>query len=525
MPNIYQVAMFHAQRRPTTVAVQDGAYHLTYLQLGARARALAAWLASHGVRRGDRVAVVAENSVDYIALMHATAVGGFILVPVNTRYRAEELAFLVNDCSPTVVIYDHVFEDLVRGARTKVLSPGPLHWEAGFPKRVTGQLATQDLDVVESRSGQVEDDEIAMIIYTSGTTSAPKGAMLTHANVAWNAINHLIELGIDDTSRTLLVTPLFHIAGYGVLNGAVLYAGGTMHVVSKFDAQVVLDAIRIARPTHLFLLATMWVALTDHPAFASFSVPSVKYIQAAGATISTWRQNQIRRAFPGAEFGFGFGMTETCVTTIKNRFTQEIATHPGSLGYCWRHVAYRLVDQDGNVLQDQRGPGELQIKGPTVFKGYWKQPERTAEVLSKDGWLSTGDLMRFDEDGFAYFVGRVKDMVKTGGENVAAAEVEDCLLEHPNVSEAAAFGLPHEYWGEELVAAVLPVTGQVVDGDALREWCKERISSFKVPKRIFIVDNFPLSSSGKVQKFRLRERFAQPPSLTIGVGSDLGGGS
>jgi acyl-CoA synthetase (AMP-forming)/AMP-acid ligase II len=200
-------------------------------------------------------------------------------------------------------------------------------------------------------------------------------------------------------------------------------------------------------------------------------------------------------------------MTESCVTTIKNRYTHEILDHPGSIGYLWRHVAHRLVDETGQVLADQRGPGELQVKGPTVFKGYWNQPELTAATLDADGWLHTGDLFRFDDEGFAYFMGRSKDMIKTGGENVAAQEVENCLVGHPDVREAAAFGVPHERWGEELVAAVVPIEGRQPDTEALRTHCRESLSGFKVPKRIFLVDSLPHSSSGKVQKFKLRQGF------------------
>ena len=251
----------------------------------------------------------------------------------------------------------------------------------------------------------------------------------------------------------------------------------------------------------------MWVSLTDHPVFSEQNMQFVSYVQTAAAPLGEWRQELIRKVFPRAEFGWGFGMTESCVTTIKNRYTDEILKHPGSIGYLWRHVSYRLVDESGAVLADQRGPGELQVKGPTIFKGYWNQPELTAQVLDKDGWLHTGDIIRLHDDGFAYFMGRSKDMIKTGGENVAAIEVENCLAGHPDIREAAVFGLPHEYWGEELVAAVVPVAGREPDIEQLRERCRAALSGFKVPKRIFVVDSLPQSSSGKVQKFVLKQRY------------------
>lgn len=503
MPNIYQTAMFNAERHPNKIAMSDGAQSLTFAQLGRRARALAAHLRGLGVTPGDRVAAMWHNSLDYVALLHASAIGGFSVVPVNTRYGVRELAFLVDDCAPQVVLYDVSFTEMIEQVRAGGSSD--IRWLTSFPADAADDAS---LGPVERRHGCVADDDVAIVMYTSGTTSTPKGAMLTHGNLAWNAINYMIELGIDEKARSLLATPLFHIGGFGVINGPILYAGGGMHVLPRFDVQSVIDALVSQQPTHLFLLSAMWVSLTDHPGFAEMSMPFVSYVQTAAAPLGEWRQALIRKVFPNAEFGWGFGMTETCVTTIKNRYTSEILEHPGSIGYLWRHISYRLVDDNGVVLPDQRGPGELQIKGPTVFRGYWNQPELTAQVLDVDGWLKTGDIIRLDDDGFAYFMGRSKDMIKTGGENVAAIEVESCLSGHPDIREAAVFGLPHEYWGEEIVAAVVAVDGRVPDVEALRERCRQQLSGFKVPKRIFVVNALPQSSSGKVQKFLLKERYA-----------------
>lgn len=504
MPNIYQVAMFNAERYPDKVAVSDERQALSFCQFCARARALSAYLKGLGVQPGDRVAIMTPNSIDYLALLHATAVGGFSLVPVNTRYGAAELRYLLDDAQPTVCIVDPAYRPL----REQIESEGGLNsavqWLEHLPESLPDHRAD---DPVQHRFGRVGDEDVAIIMYTSGTTSAPKGAMLTHGNLSANAVNYIMELGIDANSRSLLATPLFHIGGFGVVNGPILYAGGSLHVVPRFEADAVMDALRLYQPTHVFLLSAMWVGLTDHPEFKALSLPGAQFVQTAAAPLGQWRQDLIRTVFPNAEFSWGFGMTESCVTTIKNRYTQEILEHPGSIGYLWRHVQYRLVDADGKVLPDQRGPGEMQVRGPTVFKGYWRQPELTAQVLDADGWLHTGDLIRVDDEGFAYFMGRSKDMIKTGGENVAALEVENCLASHTDVREAAAFGLPHEYWGEELVAAIVPANGREPDVEVLREFCREKLSGFKVPKRIFIVDSLPQSSSGKVQKFLLRQRY------------------
>jgi len=504
MPNIYQVAMFNAERHPGKIAVSDDQRQLSFAQLCARARALAGYLAGLGVVHGDRVAVMTANSIDYLALLHATAVGGFIVVPVNTRYGLHELEHLVRDAEPKVCLYDTVHQALVDAfIHEDRLSTQPI-WLNALPDSLPDPPST---DPVARRFGVVDADDVAILMYTSGTTSVPKGAMLTHGNLSANAVNYIMELGIDAQARSLLATPLFHIGGFGVINGPILYGGGSLHVLPRFDIAVVIQALIAYQPTHVFLLSTMWVGLTDHPEFGTHVLPSVRFVQTAAAPLGEWRQALIRRVFPNAEFSWGFGMTESCVTTIKNRYTHEILAHPGAMGYVWRHVQYRLVDADGKMLDDQHGPGALQVRGPTVFKGYWKQPELTAQVLDAQGWLHTGDIIRIDADGFAYFLGRSKDMIKTGGENVAALEVENCLTGHTDVREAAVFGVPHEYWGEALVAAVVPALGRSPDVDALRAHCRAHLSGFKVPKRIFIVDALPLSSSGKVQKFRLKEQF------------------
>lgn len=509
MPNIYQTAMFNAERQPGKVALSDDRLELTFDQLCQRARALSAYLQGKGVQHGDRVAVMLHNSIDYIALLHATAVGGFCIVPVNTRYGAAELSFLINDCRPKVVIYDSDFTDLVTQARNNLADAGQGAGQTAWLDHLPADLPDDSrLGPVERRFGTAEDDDVAIIMYTSGTTSTPKGAMLTQGNLSANAVNYIMELGIDASARSILATPLFHIGGFGVVNGPILYAGGSLHILPRFDTDAVIDVLDRQRPTHLFLLSAMWVGLTDHQRFGALNMPYVTFVQTAAAPLGEWRQALIRKVFPNAQFSWGFGMTESCVTTIKNRYTSEIANHPGSIGYLWRHVQYRLVDDGGAVLPDQRGPGELHVKGPTVFKGYWNQPELTAQVLDKNGWLRTGDIIRLDDEGFVYFMGRSKDMIKTGGENVAALEVENCLAGHTDVREAAAFGLPHEYWGEELVAAVVPAKGKEPDIEALRAHCRSALSPFKVPKRIFVVDSLPQSSSGKVQKFRLKEKYS-----------------
>ncbi|MET3662859.1 class I adenylate-forming enzyme family protein [Aquamicrobium ahrensii] len=502
MPNIYQSAMFNAERFPGKIAVSDAVTKLDFGQFCRRARALAKYLESFGVRRGERVAIMGDNSIDYLALMHATAITGFILVPVNIRYNVDELLYLIDDCEPKVLLIDAALSKISESIADK------LSGRVVVLHSLPDDLPDPDLPALTTRFGDVEDGDVSLILYTSGTTSRPKGAMLTHGNLVWNAINYIVELGINETARAILATPLFHVGGFGVVNGPVLYAGGSLHILPRFEPASTMATLMEVQPTHLFLLSTMWVGLTDMKDFTTHRISSVTFVQTAAAPLGEWRQEHIRQVFHNAEFSWGFGQTESCVTTIKNRYTHEIMSHPGSTGYFWRHFSYRFVDEQRRLLEDQKGPGILEIKGPTIFSGYWRQPDLTRETLTSDGWLHTGDIIRIDEDGFAYFLGRSKDMIKTGGENVAALEVENCLARHESVMEAAVFGVPHEYWGEELVAAVVAAAGCTVDAGELRDFCRQHLAGFKVPKRIFIVDGLPHSSSGKVQKFMLKEKIS-----------------
>lgn len=501
MPNIYQSLTYQALRQPDAVAVIDGETTFTFPAFAEYVRKYAACLAQAGIQRGDRVFAMLENSADYLALYHATAITGFILVPVNVRLSAREVAWMVGHCEPKIVLYDPRNAESAEAVRADC--DVNVQWIAIGDVPV--DQSVPDFDPQIAQSGSVEDDDVALIIYTSGTTSLPKGAMLRHAGLVWNSINYQIELGINKDCRAVLAAPLFHIGGYGVINGPILAAGGQLSMLSRFESEAIIAHLQTYTPTHLFLLSPMWVSLTDYPGFGELRFPDVRYVQTAAAPLAEYRQELIRKVFPNAEFGWGFGLTEACVTIFKNRTTAEILSHPGSVGYRWPHFSYRLVDEEGQILTDPSAEGALEIKGPTIFAGYWNDEETTRSVLLPDGWMRTGDLIRFDKDGFAYFVGRSKDMVKTGGENVSALEVEIGILEHPDVSEAAAYGVPHDYWGEELRTAVVAVPGRTIDVEALHQFCRGRLTGFKIPKKITVVEALPKSSSGKIQKFKLKD--------------------
>lgn len=509
--NIYQTLGWHARRRPAKPAVLDRSRTFTFTDLIGLVRSIALTLEGAGVERGDRVAVLADNCIETIALLHATALTGFILVPVNTRYSAEELRYVLEDSEPRLVVHAPEYGRLLAQALKDLPSVTPSRLDLAALAGSAGECTTsswRDRLGFEAWSyGSVEGDDVAMLIYTSGTTSRPKGAMLTHANLIWNSINYIMESELRSTHSAILATPLFHISGFGVMHGPLLHAGGTLFVVDRFSPQRIIEVLQAFKPSHMFLVSAMWVQMTENPSFLSSQFPDLTFVSTAAGPLSDARQAIVRKAFPNAQFGWGYGMTESCVTTIKSQCTDELDQHPGTLGYGWRHVRYRLVDESGRPLDTLVGTGELQVKGDVVFKGYWKNPEATREARGDDGWLRSGDLFEFDDEGFAYFRGRSKDMIKTGGENVAAQEVETCLVQCPGVRDAAAFGLPDDHLGEMLAVAIETVEGMAPSEESVKAFCRVRLAGFKVPKKVFFVDRLPRSSSEKPQKHKLVEMF------------------
>ncbi|MDF2370749.1 MAG: class I adenylate-forming enzyme family protein [Rhizobiaceae bacterium] len=508
--NIFQTLNWHAGRRPEKPAVCDKDRCLNFQELVDMTQGIAARLDGDGIGFGERVVILSDNCIETIAFLHATALTGCIMVPANTRYAADELRFLLEDSASALVLFGTAHRDLLNAALVG-LATKPRTAEIGdycaMPTAASIAKWREHKGFEHADYGCIATDDVAMLIYTSGTTSRPKGAMLTHGNLLWNSINYIMESELHHTHSAIVATPLFHISGFGVLHGPLLHAGGTLFIIDRFSSEAVTGALKTFLPSHLFLVSAMWVKMTEDEGFLAQTYPETTFISTAAGPLSEARQTSIRDRFPNAEFGWGYGMTESCVTTIKSQRTAELEGHPGTLGYGWRHVQYRLVDEAGTVLEPIGNSGELQVRGPVVFKGYWNNEEATAEAIIDGGWLKSGDLFRFDEDGFAYFIGRSKDMVKTGGENVAAQEVEQAVIRCPGVLDAAAFGVPDDHLGEMLCVAIETVAEANLSETAVRDFCRTQLAGFKVPKRVHFVDALPRSSSDKPQKFKLTEMF------------------
>ncbi|MBN9739150.1 o-succinylbenzoate--CoA ligase [Pseudonocardia sp. P1] len=482
-------------RDPEAVALVDAATdeQTTYGELERRIGGRAAALRALGVRRGDRVALLGLNSVDYLEILFAVARAGAVAVPINYRLSAPEVGYIFDDARPTVVVHDATFAPLAKAAAEK--------------SACTGLQLVEDIalhaDTDPFGGETVGTDDIAMLMYTSGTTGRPKGAMITHGNLEWNAVNMLTSAeGLRPADTTLAVAPLFHIGGLALFTLPLLYAGGTVVVASQFDPRQVLDIIASQKITVHFMVPAMWAAMSQVPDFDSHDLSHLRYLLCGGAPcplpVIEFYESK------GLTFVEGFGMTELAPAALVLE-AAFVRSRAGSVGRPFLHVDVRIVDErDEDVLPGE--VGELVLRGPNVFAGYWGLPEATAEAM-RGGWFHSGDLARRDDQGFVTLVDRKKDMIISGGENVYPIEIEQVLHRHPDVADVAVIGAPDPQWGEMIVAVIVPTPQTTVDGDQVIAFCRERIAHFKCPRRVEVVDELPRNATGKLLKRELRTRF------------------
>ncbi|TQM78815.1 fatty-acyl-CoA synthase [Saccharothrix saharensis] len=465
-----------ARMSPDRVAIVHSGQELTYAELAERVTRLAHRLRADGVRRGDRVAYRGPNHPSFVETMFAAHVLGAIFVPVNFRLAPPEVDHVLADSSPSVVV-DVGTPEAAR------------EYERG--------LADSPADPIDE---PVDPDDVALILYTSGTTGRPKGAMLTHANLIWNTYNLLVSMDITGSERTLVSAPLFHVAALAQTLLPTFLKGGTAVITSSWDVDRVYDLIERERITYAFGVATMYADLVASPRWATADLSSLRHLLCGGAAVP----DSLIRAYQerGLTFCQGYGLTETApgATALE---AAESVRKVGSAGVPVFFGEVRVVRADGvDARVDE--PGEVLVRGPNVTPGYWRDPAASAAAFLPDGWFRTGDVGRFDADGHLHVVDRLKDMFISGGENVYPAEVENALVEHPDVVEAAVVGVPDPRWGEVGRAFVRPASGRGPTRDELRAFLLPRLAKYKVPVHFDLVDHLPRTASGKVRKAALR---------------------
>jgi fatty-acyl-CoA synthase len=490
-----------ARMNPDTVAMATDAESLTYAELAARVEATARHLRELGVSAGERVAYLGPNSVDTFVCFFATARLSAVFVSLNTRLAAPEIGYMLQDSAPAVLVHGPECADLAHAAAPGAHGVKHVLTVAEL-REATASVRRRDSVAVPWPDHLVDLDDPVLILYTSGTTGRPKGAVLTHGNITWNTVNQLAHIDVLSSDVALCVAPLFHVTGLGQVSMPTLLKGGTVVVVPKFDPGAFLALVERHRATSFSAVPTMLQMMCDHPDWAEADLSSLRYVLYGGSQV----EQRVAQAWldRGVVLQQGYGMTEAAPGVFM-ALPHGATARPTSPGVPHFFTDVELLTSDGTHLAGP-GQGELLVRGPHVFSGYWQRPEETQTVLSADGWYHSGDVVRIDDDGWAQVVDRVKDVIISGGENIYPAEVEAAIAELADVIAAAVVAVPDPKWGEVGCAYVVRRPGTDLDELALRAHLDQRLARYKIPRYLEFLEELPTNATGKVLRAALREQ-------------------
>ncbi|WP_084397168.1 class I adenylate-forming enzyme family protein, partial [Henriciella aquimarina] len=513
-----QAFLAHCEVGGEAIAIRYFDRLISYGELDEMSSHFAAWLIRSGAVQGDRIFILLQNVPQFaIAALGAWKAG---LIPVlgNPMYRQDELGKLMADCEPSVILCHPsqrpAFE-AVAGERTILTTTAGAMQSRGDPRSIPADEPDETDAFMAILGTQAHEGSLceritsdpALLLYTSGTTGVPKGAMLTASNLSYNAAVAQRWFAVDGDARLLSIAPLFHITGFSLNLCLALSAGASLILTHRFRPDVVMDAIREWKPTFTVGASTAFIALMNEPGVSPADFDSFHSIYSGGAPISPSLATRFEEEL-GHRLHTSFGMTETTAQTHLAPFEADIPVDPETgalaIGVPVCGVDARIVDKDGKPC-GLREPGELLVRGPQVMTGYWRKPEETAETLA-DGWMHTGDIGLMDEAGWFYLVDRKKNMISASGFKVWPREVEDVLYRHEAVREAAIVGAPDEYRGETVHAFVSLRAGQAVTEAALIAFVRERLAAYKCPRKIHFVDELPKTPSGKIMHYQLADR-------------------
>ncbi|GAA1241169.1 acyl-CoA synthetase [Prauserella halophila] len=503
-----------ASRTPHRVAIRFADRTWTYAELDAAVTRAAAHLLSLGLRHGDRVAAYGKNSDAFLIGFLACARVGLVHVPVNYNLTGDELAYLITQSGSRMVLTDPALRSNLDALDLPVERILPLRDapdDSLLAVASTGDAA--DLDAADPDAAldaqlatPVADTDLAQLLYTSGTTSKPKGAMMTHRALVHEYLSCIVDLDLSADDEPLHVMPLYHSAQLHVFLMPWLAVGATNTIVETPDPADILRRMADDRHGAFFAAPTLWVALANHADFDTRDLSALRKAYYGASIMPGPVLQRLREKLPQLGFYNCFGQSEIGPLATVLR-PEDHETHPESAGRPVLFVEARVVDGEGHDVRPG-GEGEIVYRSPQLCLGYWDKPEETAEVFSGGGWFRSGDLVRVDEDGYVFVVDRIKDVINTGGVMVASREVEDALYTHPDVGEVAVVGLPDEKWIEAVTAVVVPKGGGEPGEDELTQWVHDRLATFKVPKQVHFVEDLPRNASGKILKRELRDRFA-----------------
>ena len=512
------------------LVVRHQSLRMSYGELDAASTALAAGLLALGLEPGDRVGIWAPNCAEWVLTQFATARAGLILVCINPAYRTHELEYALNKVGCRALVcadrfktsdYTGMLRELapeldgaepgrLRAARLPQLeiairisadtAPGFIRFDD-----VAGRAGAEERARLEQIATVLQPDDAINIQFTSGTTGSPKGATLSHFNILNNGYFVGAAMRFTEADRLCIPVPFYHCFGMVMGNLNCITHGATMVIPNDgFDPGATLETVQAERCTALYGVPTMFIAELGHPDFASYDLSSLRTGIMAGAACPIEVMKRVLSDMHMSEVTIAYGMTETSPVSFQSSVDDPIERRVSTVGRIHPHLQVKVIDDQGRAVP--RGErGELCTRGYSVMQGYWDEPERSAEALDGAGWMHTGDLAVIDDEGYCNIVGRVKDMVIRGGENVYPREIEEFLFAHDAVQDVSVFGVPDEKFGEQLAAWIKLRDGASVSEDELREWCSDRIAHFKVPHYIRFVDEFPMTVTGKIQKFAMRD--------------------
>ena len=505
-----------AARYPDVEALVDVAQGLryTYAELNAEVDVVARGLMAMGIEKGDRVGIWAPNCAQWTLAQYAAAKVGAILVNVNPAYRTHELAYVLNQSGTRLLIAATSFKTsdyvaMVAEVRaeasglTDVVFIGTADWD-----RLRDGASEVPADALADRMASLVNTDPINIQYTSGTTGFPKGATLSHRNILNNGYftTELIKLGPDD--RLCIPVPFYHCFGMVMGNLGCTSHGTTMVIPAPgFDPGLTLKAVADERCTGVYGVPTMFIAMQNHPDFAQYDLSELRTGIMAGSVCPVEVMKHCVNDMHMSEVAIAYGMTETSPVSCQTRVDDDLERRTASIGRAHPHVDIKIVDPETGETVPRGEPGEFCTRGYSVMLGYWNDDEKTAQAIDSDGWMHTGDLAVMREDGYCNIVGRIKDMVIRGGENVYPREIEEFLYTHPDIEDAQVIGVPDAKYGEEICAWIrMKPERAPLDAAAVREFADGRLAHYKIPRYVHVVDEFPMTVTGKVRKVEMRER-------------------
>lgn len=502
--NFASIVRRGAKNWPDREVIIDEDKRLTYKELDRRISALSGALLKMNVNRGDIIAILLFNCAAFYEIAFAANRIGAIFLPLNFRLAGEEIAYILNHSGAKALVTEADFHQTIEAVRPDV--PGVMHivtlseppaedWQP-YDEILESHLGTDIPDA------QVELQDLHRLMYTSGTTSRPKGVMISYENLYWKNIAHIWEFDITPADRTIITGPMYHVGAFDLTASATLHRGGSVVILRKFDPIRLAAAIEEEQPTNIWLAPAMINMLLQEENVSRFDLRSIRYIVAGGERMPEPLLQRVLALFPNARFCDAYGLTESVSgdTFVPRGMVVEKL---GSVGKPCLHLDLQVVDGNGSPLPPNE-IGEIALCGPKVTKGYWKDEQATHNAI-KNGWFYTGDMGRLDDDGYLYIIDRKKDMIISGGENISSLEVERVIYEMSEVLETAVVGIPDAKWGERVVACVVVRKDTVLTEQEVISYCQSKLAKFKVPKQVVFLPELPRNPSGKVLKRVLRD--------------------